>query len=253
VAEQPFLLAHGIRVRFGGLLAVDDASLEVADGEVVGLIGPNGAGKTTLFGALVGMVPLDAGHVAIDGHDATGWSAARRARAGIGRTFQRLEVFGSMTVRENLAFAAEARALGGRPWRLLSTRRYRDDAFADEVLDLLGLGPVAHVPVGRLPLGTGRVVELGRALCVQPRLLLLDEPSSGLDPGETSVMADTIASAARELNVGALLIEHDMSMVTRLCERLYVLDFGRLIAEGPAAVVLASAAVQDAYLGTATS
>ena len=121
------------------------------------------------------------------------------------------------------------------------------------MLELLGLGPVAHVPAGRLPLGTGRLVELGRALCVRPRLLLLDEPSSGLDPGETAAMADTIASAVAELGVGALLIEHDMSMVTRLCERLYVLDFGRCIAAGSAAEVLASSAVQEAYLGTAAT
>ena len=251
MAEHPFLQADGITVRFGGLVAVDDVSLEIAQAEVVGLIGPNGAGKTTLFGALVGMVPLHAGRVAIDGADATGWSAARRARAGIGRTFQRLEVFGSMTVRENLSFASEARAVAGRPWRLLTTRRHRDDAAADEVLELLGLGPVADVPAGRLPLGTGRLIELGRALCVRPRLLLLDEPSSGLDPGETAGMADTIAVAVAELGVGALLIEHDMSMVTRLCERLYVLDFGERIAAGPAAEVLASEAVQVAYLGTA--
>jgi len=253
MAEASFLRAGGITVRFGGLVAVDDVSLEAGEREIVGLIGPNGAGKTTLFGALVGMEPTTAGRVEIDGHDATGWSAARRARAGIGRTFQRLEVFGSMTVRENLAFAAEARQVAGRPWRLLTSHRHRDDAVAADVLEVLGLGPVAHVVAGRLPLGTGRLVELGRALCARPRLLLLDEPSSGLDPGETAAMADTIAAAVAEVGVGALLIEHDMSMVTQLCERLYVLDFGRLIAEGPAADVLASAAVQAAYLGTATS
>jgi branched-chain amino acid transport system ATP-binding protein len=250
VPDEPFLRADDITVRFGGLVAVADVSVEVDAGEVVGLIGPNGAGKTTLFGALVGLVPVDGGSVHLEGHDATTWSAARRARAGIGRTFQRLEVFGSMTVRENLTFAAEAAALAGRPWRLLTAVRHRDDQRADEVLELLGLGPFADRLAGAVPLGVGRRIELGRALCTQPRLLLLDEPSSGLDPGETAAMADTIAGAVAELGVGALLIEHDMSMVRRLCERLYVLEFGRLIAAGPAEEVVASAEVREAYLGT---
>ncbi|MDQ2648944.1 MAG: ATP-binding cassette domain-containing protein [Actinomycetota bacterium] len=247
---DPFLRAEHVTVRFGGLVAVNDVSIEAGVGEIVGLIGPNGAGKTTCFGALVGMVPVDRGRVTIDGHDATGWGPARRARAGIGRTFQRLEVFGSMSVRENLAFAAEANALAGRPWRLWTTRRFRDDGWADEVLDLLGLGAVADVTAGALPLGTGRLVELGRALCLRPQLLLLDEPSSGLDPGETHAMAEVIEGAVRALGVGALVIEHDMSMVTRLCERLYVLEFGQCIEAGPTADVLASGAVQEAYLGT---
>ena len=252
MADAPFLQADGVTVRFGGLVAVDAVTLDAGVGEVVGLIGPNGAGKTTMFGALVGMATMAAGRVRIDGHEATGWSAARRARAGIGRTFQRLEVFGSMTVRENLQLAAEARNVAGRPWRLLTTRRHRDDAWAEAVLELLGLGPVAHLPAGAIPLGTGRLVELGRALCGRPRLLLLDEPSSGLDPGETAGMAEAVAGAVAELGVGALLIEHDMSMVTRLCQRLYVLEFGRCIASGPAAEVLTSAAVQEAYLGTSS-
>ena len=194
------------------------------------MIGPNGAGKTTLFGALVGMIPADDGTVVLDGRVATGWSAAHRARVGIGRTFQRLEVFGSMTVLENLSFAAEAAALAGHPWRLLTRSRHRDDRWAEEVLDLLELGPFAHRVAGSLPLGVGRRIELGRALCTRPRLLLLDEPSSGLDPGETAMVADTVANAVASLGVGALLIEHDMSMVRRLCERLYVLEHGRCIA-----------------------
>jgi branched-chain amino acid transport system ATP-binding protein len=250
VPEPPFLEAAGITVRFGGLVAVDDVSLTADVGEVVGLIGPNGAGKTTMFGALAGLARPDGGRVAIDGAGASRWSAARRARAGIGRTFQRLEVFGSMTVRENLELAAEAPHVGERPWRLVTRRRYRDDAWAAEVLELVGLQGVADVAAGALPLGLGRLVELGRALCGRPRLLLLDEPSSGLDPSETGAMAQTIASAVAELGIGALLIEHDMSMVPGLCERLYVLDFGRCIAAGPLDAVLADPVVQGAYLGT---
>jgi branched-chain amino acid transport system ATP-binding protein len=249
VPEIPFLRAEHLTVRFGGLIAVDDVSLDAGVGEIVGLIGPNGAGKTTCFGALVGMVPT-AGRVHVGGVDATGWSAARRARAGLGRTFQRLEVFGSMSVRENLAFSAEASRLAGRPWRLCTSRRYRDDDWADEVLELLGLAPVARRPAGSLPVGTGRLVERGRALCLRPSLLLLDEPSSGLDPGETSALAQVVAHAVHQMGIGALLIEHDMSMVHRLCERLYVLEFGRCIASGPTPEVLASGAVQEAYLGT---
>jgi ABC-type branched-subunit amino acid transport system ATPase component len=249
VADQPFLQAERLTVRYGGLLALDDVSLTADVGEIVGLIGPNGAGKTTCFGALVGMVAAQ-GTVRLGGADASGWGPARRARAGLGRTFQRLELFGSMSVRENLAFSAEAAHLAGRPWRLLSARRHRDDAWADHVLDLLGLGPVAHEPAGALPIGTGRLVELGRALCLRPQLLLLDEPSSGLDPGETAALAEVVADAVAELGIGALLIEHDMSMVHRLCHRLHVLEFGRCIEAGPTAAVLASGAVREAYLGT---
>jgi branched-chain amino acid transport system ATP-binding protein len=245
------LRAEGVTVRFGGLVAVDDVSLGVDEGEIVGLIGPNGAGKTTLFGALLGLVATTAGVVHIDGTDVTGWPVHRRARLGIGRTFQKLEVFGSMTVRENLLYATEARSLGERPWRLLSGRRHQSPAEADAVIDLLDLGPEADVPAGDLPLGTARLVEFGRALCARPSLLLLDEPSSGLDASETAAFGTHLRVAVRERGVGVLLIEHDMALVLAVCERLHVLEFGRLIASGPSAEVAQLPEVRAAYLGTA--
>ena len=246
--SESFLAADEVTVRFGGLTAVDAVSLTADRGEVVGVIGPNGAGKTTLFNALVGAVPC-AGAVRIDGHAATGWSPARRARAGLGRTFQRLELFGSMTVEENLRFATEAGALSERPWRMLARRRYQDVARADAMLERLGMGDLASTPAADLPPGSARLLELGRALCAQPAVVLLDEPSSGLDVGETEAFGETLRSVVAELGVGIVLVEHDVSLVMRMCERLYVLEFGICIASGPTAEVAASPAVQEAYLG----
>jgi ABC-type branched-subunit amino acid transport system ATPase component len=246
---EPFLVATELAVRFGGLLAVDDVSLSVDRGEVVGLIGPNGAGKTTTFGALWGLVPLTRGSIRLGGVDVTRWSSARRARHGIARTFQRLELFGSMTVRENLQYATEARALGERPWRLLGSARNQDAALVDELLELLGLGPVAERAAGDLPIGAGRLIEFGRALAARPSLLLLDEPSSGLDSAETTGFVAQIRRAVDRLGCGVLLIEHDMSLVTGVCERLHVLDFGRSITAGPTGEVVADPRVRAAYLG----
>jgi ABC-type branched-subunit amino acid transport system ATPase component len=245
---EPFLDAAGVTVRFGGLTAVDDVSVAASRGEVVGVIGPNGAGKTTLFNALVGAVGCD-GRVSIDGRDASGWSPARRARAGLGRTFQRLELFGSMTVEENLRFATEAGALSERPWRMLARQRYQDHARAADVLARVGLQEQAATLSADLPPGSARLLELGRALCAQPAVVLLDEPSSGLDVAETSAFGRTLRAVVADLGIGIVLVEHDVSLVMELCERLYVLDFGRCIASGPAAEVAASPAVREAYLG----
>jgi branched-chain amino acid transport system ATP-binding protein len=247
---DPHLVARGITVRFGGLLAVADVSVEADRGEIVGIIGPNGAGKTTLFGAISGTVRTDGGRVELGGQDVTGWPSHRRARAGLGRTFQRLEVFGSMTVRENLAYATEARALGARPVRLLARNRFRRLDEVDDALDQLGLRAVADERAADLPPGTARLLELGRALCAEPDLLLLDEPSSGLDVAETATLAGHIVDAVRRRGLGVVLIEHDMTMVLTICERLYVLDFGQCIAQGPTAEVAALSVVREAYLGT---
>ena len=246
--SDAFLAADEVSVHFGGLTAVDAVSLTADRGEVVGIIGPNGAGKTTLFNALVGAVPCD-GDVRVDGHRAAGWSPARRARAGLGRTFQRLELFGSMTVEENLRFATEAGALSERPWRMLARRRYQDGPRADAMLERLGMGDLASTPAADLPPGSARLLELGRALCAQPAVVLLDEPSSGLDVGETEAFGETLRAVVGELGIGIVLVEHDVSLVMRMCERLYVLEFGRCIASGPTAEVAASPAVQEAYLG----
>jgi ABC-type branched-subunit amino acid transport system ATPase component len=247
---EPFLVAEHITVRFGGLVAVADVSVQADRGEVVGIIGPNGAGKTTLFGAIAGSVRPESGRVRLGGRDVTGWPAHRRARAGLGRTFQRLEVFGSMTVRENLAYATEARALGASPLRLFGRGRHRRLDVVDRALADLGLEEVAERPAGDLPPGLARLVELGRALCAEPSLLLLDEPSSGLDVTETAALAAHVVDAVRTRGLGVVLIEHDMSMVLEICERLYVLDFGACIAEGPTAEVAGLGVVREAYLGS---
>jgi branched-chain amino acid transport system ATP-binding protein len=246
---EPFLLARDIVVQFGGLTAVDGASVEVDDGQIVGVIGPNGAGKTTLFQAILGTLRPAAGSVHLGGVDVSTWSSHRRARAGVGRTFQRAEIFGSMTVRENLELASEAHALGERPWRLLTRSRYANKDEVDQVLDLLGVAGAAEETAGDLPIGLLRLVELGRALCTRPRLLMLDEPSSGLDATETAALGRSITDAVRERGLGVLLIEHDMSLALGLSEHLYVLDFGRLLATGSPAEIVENADVQQAYLG----
>ena len=246
----PFLSADDVTVRFGGLTAVDSVSVAVDRGDLVGVIGPNGAGKSTLFNALAGTVALAGGTVRVEGADVSDWRPERRARAGIARTFQRLEVFGSMTVRENLLYATEAAALAERPWRLLARRRHQDGGLVDEVLALVGLSDDADRPVGELPTGQARIVEFARAVCARPAVVLLDEPSSGLDAVETAALTSAARDAARRWGFGILLVEHDLSMVFELCTWLHVLDFGRLIASGPADEVATLDRVRDAYLGT---
>ena len=249
-AGEPYLVAEDITVRFGGLTAVSEVSVSADRGEIVGVIGPNGAGKSTLFGAIAGSVPIAGGRVRLGGVDVTRWPSHRRARTGLGRTFQRLEVFGSMTVGENLAFATEAAAVGDRPLRLLSRDRHQRPARVAEVIELLGLEEVVDVTVSVLPVGTARVVQLAIALCGDPHVLLLDEPSSGLDASETAALGDHVARAVGDRGFGVVLIEHDMSLVLRLCTRLHVLNFGVVIASGPTADVERMPAVRDAYLGT---
>jgi branched-chain amino acid transport system ATP-binding protein len=244
------LEADHVTVRFGGLVAVDDVSVRADLGEVIGIIGPNGAGKTTLFGAIAGTLRPQSGTVRLRGRDISGWPSHKRARFGLGRTFQRLEVFGSMTVRENLAYATEAGALGTRPPRLLQRSRHRQLDVVESSLDELGLRAVAEERAADLPPGLARLMELGRALCAQPSMLLLDEPSSGLDRTETAALAAHVVEAARTRDLGVVLIEHVMTTVLSICERLYVLDFGACIAEGPTADVARRAEVRDAYLGT---
>jgi ABC-type branched-subunit amino acid transport system ATPase component len=248
--SEPFLAADDVTVRFGGLVAVDSVSIAVDRGDLVGVIGPNGAGKSTLFNALAGTVALAGGSVRMDGVDVTEWRPDRRARAGIARTFQRLEVFGSMTVRENLLYATEAAALAERPWRLLARRRHQDRALADETIALVGLADVADRPVAELPTGQARIVEFARAVCARPAVVLLDEPSSGLDAVETAALTAAARDAAGRWGFGVLLVEHDLSMVFDLCTWLHVLDFGCVIASGPAGEVAALDRVRDAYLGT---
>ncbi len=239
------LTVEGVAVRFGGLLAVDDASLTVEPGSVTGLIGPNGAGKTTLFNVITGLQPPTRGRIALDGVDITKKRPYRRARLGIARTFQRLEAFGSLTARENVLVALEMR----RRW---AKSRYDKEAEADRLLEQVGITGVAETRVGSLPTGSARLVELARALATDPTVLLLDEPSSGLDEQET----DALGALLRRLcdtGLAVLLVEHDMPLVMEACAYINVLDFGRVIARGTPDEIQADPSVRRAYLGTASS
>jgi ABC-type branched-subunit amino acid transport system ATPase component len=245
------LVAHGITKRFGGLIAVNDVSLTVAPGQVTSLIGPNGAGKTTLFNCLTGNLAADVGNVRLDDLDLTYLTPDARSRAGLGRTFQRLEVFTGLTVFENLQVAYEVqqpRAV----WRgVLWPGRDNDPSVAeavDSVLRLLGLSELAGVTAGSLSTGLLRLVELGRALCTNPRVVLLDEPGSGLDTEETSRLERILKRLAEE-GLSILLVEHDVELVMDLSSTIYVMDFGQLIANGTPEEISKNDAVRAAYLG----
>jgi branched-chain amino acid transport system ATP-binding protein len=246
--------ARGITKRFGGIVALDDVSISLDHGEAVGLVGPNGAGKTTLFDCLSGIQHFDKGEVIFDGRRIDRLPTYKRARLGIGRTFQRLELFSAMSAREHLMVAERVHRGDGRLYKdLIGRSRARAPvARVEELLDELGLGEVADDPIESLSQGHGRLVELGRALVQDPRALFLDEPSSGLDTRETAEFASVLIKARERRDTAILLVEHDLDLVRRIVERIYVLDFGRLIAAGPLDEVLAERAVRRAYLGDLT-
>jgi len=239
---QARLEVTGAEVRFGGIAALRGVDLTVDGGGVTGLIGPNGAGKTTLFNVVTGLQKAQRGHVRLDGAEIGHLAPHRRARLGIARTFQRLEVFGSLTVRENILVAAEIRRRWARDGSNPRT-------VADAVIDEVGLRPVARVRCDTLPTGIARLVEVGRALATQPRIVLLDEPSSGLDEAETDALGTLLARLAGR-GVGVLLVEHDVELVMSVCSRISVLDFGRILAVGTPAEIRADPEVRAAYLGT---
>jgi branched-chain amino acid transport system ATP-binding protein len=238
------LSAEHVVVQFGGLRALSDANVDVDPGRVTGLIGPNGAGKTTLFNVITGLQPPTTGRVRFDGKDITGRSPFKRARLGIARTFQKLEAFNSLSALDNVLVAAETR----KRWDK-SGFDPRKEAYA--LLDRCGIADVANFMVGTLPTGTARLVELARALATNPRVLLLDEPSSGLNEEETEEMARLLRLLVAD-GLAVLLVEHDMAFVMGTCEFIYVLDFGQIIATGSPTEVQADPAVQAAYLGTVT-
>jgi branched-chain amino acid transport system ATP-binding protein len=236
------LETRGIAVRFGGNLALDDVSLSIEPGEVTGLIGPNGAGKTTLFNCITGMQTVGAGRVVFRGTDVTRAAPGRRARMGMARTFQRLELFLSLSVRDNIRVAGDI-------VRANTRRRLDVRAETERVLELAGLTDIADHNVATIPTGRARVVEVARALMTRPRLLLLDEPASGQTEAETQRFADLIRELAAG-GTGVCLVEHDLPLVMSTCTTVHVLDQGRLIASGTPEKVRSDPAVIDAYLGS---
>ncbi len=238
---MPLLQANEVGVSFGGLRALHEVNMTVDAGSITGLIGPNGAGKTTMFNVISGLIESTDGRVTFDERTLEGLKPHARARLGIARTFQRLEVFGSLTARENVLVAAEIR---GR-W---SHDAVDPHAAADEILDTVGLTSHADQRADTMPTGLLRLVELARALATGPRLLLLDEASSGLTEGETDFMAQLLKRLAAQ-GLAVLLVEHDIEFVMGLCSSVHVLDFGRLIAVGTPAEIQANEEVQVAYLG----
>ena len=231
------LQARSITMRFGGLTAVDDVSLDIPGGAITGLIGPNGAGKTTLFNIITGLQAPTSGSIRWNGSDITGVSAHRRSRLGISRTFQSLQLFGTLSVRENVALAAR-RAHGRR----------RCDAVVADLLGRCGVADLAETLAGSLPTGQARLVELARALAADPKMLLLDEPASGQDPSETDRFGDLLRRIAAD-GVGILLVEHDVPLVMGLCDSIAVLDYGRLLIHADPDTVRNDPLVLAAYLG----
>ncbi len=251
-AELPLLDASGITKRFAGITALNGVSLNVNEHEIVGLIGPNGAGKTTFFNCLLGILKPDEGVVRFNGRDLARVPIHKRARLGIARTFQRIELFTGMTPREHFLVTDRARTGKGAVWKdmLFMGRPTRgENERAEAMLELLGLQLVADRPVESLSLGVGRLVEIGRALMTQPKLVLFDEPSSGLDRRETALLAERLVKVQQEQGIAILLVEHDVDLVRQLVTRVFVLDFGTLIATGATNEVFADAAVRRAYLG----
>ena len=236
------LAVEEVSVRFGGHLALDRASLTAEAGQVTGLIGPNGAGKTTMFNVVTGLLAPTSGRVAIDGRDVTGLKLHKRARMGLARTFQQLELFSMLTVRENIRVAADIR----RRW---SRDGSDSGALTESIIDRVGLQGVADERVTALPTGQGRLVELGRALACRPRVLLLDEPASGQDDAETHRFGVLLRELAAS-GTAVVLVEHDMALVMEVCDRVHVLDLGRMIAVGDCKEIQTDPAVLEAYLGT---
>ncbi|WP_271217066.1 ABC transporter ATP-binding protein [Streptosporangium carneum] len=236
------LETQGITVRFGGNTAVDNVSVGVDEGRITGLIGPNGAGKTTLFNTVTGLQRPAEGRVLLDGVDVTRLPPAKRARRGMARTFQRLELFLSLSVRDNIRVAGDI-------LRANTGSRVDVDKETDRVLERTGLGDIADLDVSDIPTGRARVVEVARALMTSPRVLLLDEPASGQTEQETEAFARMLTGLAEE-GLAICLVEHDLPLVMKLCATIHVLDYGAVIASGTPKEIQESPEVIAAYIGT---
>ena len=242
---MPLLETQEVTVRFGGNVAVDNVSVAVEAGTITGLIGPNGAGKTTLFNVVTGLQRPAHGRVLLDDHDITHISPYKRAQRGLARTFQRLELFISLSVRDNVRVAGDMRNASRRG------ERVKVGEETDRIIELTGLGDVADRDVADIPTGRARVVELARALMSGPRVVLLDEPASGQTEEETRAFGELLRRLAAD-GLGVCLVEHDVGLVMEVCSQIYVLDYGAVLASGPAEKVRKDPAVIAAYLGTTT-
>jgi branched-chain amino acid transport system ATP-binding protein len=259
VTEQAFALqAENILMRFGGLVAVNDVSFTIPHLGIVSLIGPNGAGKTTFFNALTGMYKVTGGRVILDDRNITGLPPHKIASLGIARTFQNIRLFGLMTAEENVKVAMHSHLHSGIARTVLRTPRQRREereahGQALELLDFVGIGKTADEYARNLSYGDQRRLEVARALALRPKVLLLDEPTAGMNPRESAQFVDFVHRVRDEKRVSILLIEHDMSVVMRVSERITVLDRGEKIAEGGADDIKANPRVVEAYLGKAAS
>jgi branched-chain amino acid transport system ATP-binding protein len=255
---SPLLQAHDVSMSFGGVRALSQVSFTLDQGETLGLIGPNGAGKTTLFNCITGVVPGYDGTIRYDGQDLKDLKPHRRARLKIARTFQNLELFDELSALDNLVLPLDASSRRGvlgdllrLPMTILGERQAEEKARA--ILHFLDLGAYADVPAGDLPVGLQRRLEIGRALSLEPRLLLLDEPGAGLDTRETADLARLLASVRARFGVTMLVVDHDMALIMRICSRIYVLDNGHVIAEGTPEQIREDPDVVRAYLGEAAA
>jgi len=255
---DPLLKVENVSLRFGGVKALSDVSFDLFQGEILGLIGPNGAGKTTMFNCITGVLQGYKGHIRYEGRDLRHLKPHERARLKIARTFQNLELFDELSALDNLLVPLDAfsrRGVIGDLFRLPTTvlEERTAEEEARSILHFLDLGDYADTPAGDLPVGLRRRLEIGRALCLEPRLLLLDEPAAGLDARETAELARLLATVRARFKLTVLIVDHDMALIMRICNRIYVLDGGKIIAAGQPEQIRDDPEVARAYLGEAAA